>query len=424
MMIRNLLYLVFPTLFTSCHKQLAAPIPDIGWDLFNSPGAVPVPVTQQNRMEGIYQVTEGADLFGEQVVMKWTWLANGQDTTYHVSIFCEKNIAYMTGEGRVLDGSILLNMYWRTLVNTETGLTWLVISNESGGSLLMGNTPDIGEGSIMIEGNFGRGNERPATRLAMRYVRPLNPQPGFYVLAHRGGGRNADQMPASENSVELIRKAPQLGATGVEIDVKLTSDDVPVLYHDTNLNPRLVRDSGLHGPIRDHSMAQLDALVRLVNGEKIPTLAQALHAIIHQTDLKYVWLDVKYEGPLEPVWEIQKQYIDMAAGLGRDVRILIGLPGQDQVDKFLKLPDHQNIPSLCELSLDVVRQTNSEVWAPMWVMGQQDGNVLEMQGEGRKVFVWTMDVAGFIQQYMYEGHYDGILSNFPSLVAYYHYTRP
>lgn len=423
MILRNLLYLAFPTLFSACQKQLAAPIPEMRWDLFGSPEAQRVPVDAQNRMEGIYRVTEGSDLFGEEVVLKWTYLANGQDTTYHVSIFCEKNIAYMTGEGRLLNGSILLNMYWRTLVNTETGLTWITMSPEHGANLVNGGG-EIGAESILIEGHFGRGQEQPGNKIALSYARPLNPKPGFHVLAHRGGGRNADQMPASENSVELIRKATQLGATGVEIDVKLTSDDMPVLYHDDNLNPRLVQDVGLHGPIREYSYAQLESLVRLVNGEKIPTLAQALHTIIHQTDLKYVWLDIKYEGPMEPVRAVQQEYVQVAQNLGRDVRILIGLPGQDQVDKFLQLPDHQNIPSLCEMSLDVVRQTNSEIWAPMWVMGQQNGNVQEMQAEGRKVFVWTMDVAGFIQQYMYEGGYDGILSNFPSLVAYYHYTRP
>jgi glycerophosphoryl diester phosphodiesterase len=423
MMLRNLSYILFPTLFASCQKQLAAPLPQVRWDLFHSADAAPLGSSIQQRMEGVYAVTEGSDLFGDQVVLKWSHLRGGQDSLHHVSFFTETNIGYITGEGRDLEGRILLETYWRTLVNTETGACWLQIEPNQGGELLASGNAEITENSIFIEGVYAKGSGRPDRRIAMRYLRPLHRDTSFSILAHRGGGRNSDQLPASENSIEMIRLAPRLGATGIEVDVKLTSDNIPILYHDVNLNPRLVQDVGLHGPIREYSHAQLDGLVRLVNGERIPTLAEALAVVIHETDLRYVWLDLKYEGSLEPVRAVQQEYMQIAAAAGRDVRILMGLPGQEQVDKFLQLPDHAQIPSLCELSLDVVRETNSQVWAPMWVTGQQDDAVLEVQAEGRKAFVWTMDVGGFIQQYMYGGHFDGILSNFPSLVAYYHHSR-
>ncbi len=422
MIFRNLIYLLFPALFTACQKQLAAPLPDLEWDRFDGPGTSPLGRAPQQAMEGVYAVTEGNDLFGEQVVLKWSHLARGTDTTHFISIFGEKNIAYFTGEGRSRDGSILLKMYWRTLTNTSTGPCWLSIAPEHGADPLFNGDP-IEAGSITIEGHYAEGEHAPDKRIALRYVRPLHSDTSFSILAHRGGGRNSDQLPASENSIELIRMAQRLGATGIEIDVKLTSDGVPILYHDDDLNPRLVQDAGLHGPIKDYSFAQLDALVRLVNGERIPRLDQALKVVIEETDLRYIWLDVKYDGLLEPVRTVQQQAIAMANDAGRDIHILIGIPGEDQLEKFKQLPDHQQIPSLCELSLDDVRGINAEVWAPMWTSGQQDGDVQQMQAEGRKAFVWTMDVPEFIQQYMYNGHFDGILSNYPSLVAYYHYSR-
>src|SRR5690606_14797733 len=101
-------------------KQLAAPLPDLKWDRFDDPGASPLARGPQKAMEGVYAITEGKDLFGEQVVLRWSHLSRGSDTTYFVSIFGEKNIAYFTGEGRSRDGSILLKMYWRTLSNTST----------------------------------------------------------------------------------------------------------------------------------------------------------------------------------------------------------------------------------------------------------------------------------------------------------------
>jgi glycerophosphoryl diester phosphodiesterase len=46
-----------------------------------------------------------------------------------------------------------------------------------------------------------------------------------------------------------------------------------------------------------------------------------------------------------------------------------------------------------------------------------------MQAEGRRAFVWTLDVDRYISTFVTEGEFDGILTNYPTLVAYYHYVR-
>jgi glycerophosphoryl diester phosphodiesterase len=45
-----------------------------------------------------------------------------------------------------------------------------------------------------------------------------------------------------------------------------------------------------------------------------------------------------------------------------------------------------------------------------------------MQSEGRKVIVWTVDEPQFIQEYINAG-FDGMVTNYPTLVAYYNYIR-
>ncbi len=76
----------------------------------------------------------------------------------------------------------------------------------------------------------------------------------------------------------MIKKTPEFGSTGIEIDVRLTKDGVPVLYHDNTLNLRETQKSGLTGPIENYTYDQLSTFVRLVHGEKIPTLREALDA--------------------------------------------------------------------------------------------------------------------------------------------------
>lgn len=407
------------TVLLGCRKEAEAPVPDTTWDLFESSGTVPVGTHAQDRMEGVYSVAEGASFFGPEAVLRWTWTRTGMDTTYQVSIFCEKDIAYLTGAGKRLDGTLLLNMYWRTLVNTGTGLCRLTIKSGEGVQRLQGEGA-IAAGEVRISGLFGMDGDVPDRPFTLVYARPLPVPDGFQVLAHRCGGRTADLLPASENSVEMIRMASRLGATGVEMDVRLTSDGVPVLYHDDALNVRCIKPCGLFGPIENYSYAQLSGIVRLIHGERIPTLREALSAVVHETPLAYVWMDTKYVGDMQLVRDIQQEYMDQATAEGRDVHLLIGIPGQDQLSNFVALPDHANAPSLCELGVDEVHEANSEVYAPRWTLGLQTDASAQMHGEGRRLFTWTLDVPNRVREYMQAGTFDGILSNYPSLVAYNH----
>ena len=109
--------------------------------------------------------------------------------------------------------------------------------------------------------------------------------------------------------------------------------------------------------------------------------------------------------------------------MGRELEILIGLPDTFMRNNFLDYPNYETIPSLCELSLDDVRNTNARVWAPRWTLGMQKANIAAMHSEGRRVFTWTLDEKGFIEEYINEGGFDGILTNYPTIVAYYYYAR-
>ncbi|MDD4616668.1 MAG: glycerophosphodiester phosphodiesterase family protein [Alphaproteobacteria bacterium] len=71
------------------------------------------------------------------------------------------------------------------------------------------------------------------------------------VIAHRGA-----PFSAPENTLESFIAAKKAGATWIEVDVKLTSDGVPVLMHDETLD----RTTSGHGRIAEMSWAQVQAL--------------------------------------------------------------------------------------------------------------------------------------------------------------------
>ena len=143
-------------------------------------------------------------------------------------------------------------------------------------------------GTLRIRGNIGSGNGVPDQPIVFRYERPINPSllsRKFQIIAHRAGGRTSDNIPASENSVELIKITERFGSTGIEIDVRLTKDKVPVLYHDGGLNLRLTQKGPMVGPVEDYTLAEIKSFVWLIHGERIPTLEEALDAAVTQTNL-------------------------------------------------------------------------------------------------------------------------------------------
>ncbi|HEY6434017.1 MAG TPA: glycerophosphodiester phosphodiesterase family protein [Acetobacteraceae bacterium] len=117
------------------------------------------------------------------------------------------------------------------------------------------------------------------------------------VIGHRGA---RGLFP--ENTLDGFAAAVALGIDGIELDVAITADRVPVVCHDPALNPDLVRIAdgtwlAGHGPlIRDltlnelahydvgrarpgGSVAQANPLQQPRDGARIPTLRQTLSAI-------------------------------------------------------------------------------------------------------------------------------------------------
>ncbi|MBO0935692.1 glycerophosphodiester phosphodiesterase [Fibrella sp. HMF5335] len=389
------------------------------------PGAKLLFAQTRKACEGVYAVSDGSDVFGAEIAAKWSYtVKNKVDTTYHFSLFCEPQATYFVLEGRQVADSIIFLGYWRRLVNADVGTARFVVRRNGGARVLL--APDccqaLKPGDVVFKGMYGNGEENQKYPLTLSFNRPLNPKP-FQIIAHRSGGRTSDLLPASENSVEIIRLAPELGATGVEFDIRQTKDGVPILYHDDQLNLRLTQKSGLIGPVENYTYKQLTSLVRLVNGEQIPTLEEALTAVIDDTPLQTVWMDSKLIRDMPLIREIHKKYIAKAAAQGRKVNIYIGLPTETTLNQFEALDDHLSAPSLCELDTSIARRINAKVWAPRFTLGNPVESAKVMQAAGLKVFVWTLDVPDFVRQFIDGGALDGILTNYSAIVAYYHYVQ-
>lgn len=96
--------------------------------------------------------------------------------------------------------------------------------------------------------------------------------------AHRGLFDNATEAP--ENSVAAFRKAVEAGY-GIELDVQLSKDGVPVVFHDASLK----RMCGVDGNVWDYTLAELKQLHLADSSATIPTFEEALIAIDRKVPL-------------------------------------------------------------------------------------------------------------------------------------------
>ena len=92
------------------------------------------------------------------------------------------------------------------------------------------------------------------------------------LFAHRGLHDNRSDAP--ENSMAAFRKAVEAGY-GIELDVQLTGDGVPVIFHDFTLQ-RVCNAPGL---VKDYTYAELRKFRLFDSGEKIPALKDFLRMV-------------------------------------------------------------------------------------------------------------------------------------------------
>lgn len=93
-----------------------------------------------------------------------------------------------------------------------------------------------------------------------------------WLYAHRGLHNNASDAP--ENSMRAFQKAVDAGF-GIEMDVQMTKDGVPVVFHDYTL----ARICGAEGKVCQYSYEELQQLSLCGSDQKIPRFEDVLKLV-------------------------------------------------------------------------------------------------------------------------------------------------
>ena len=303
----------------------------------------------------------------------------------------------------------------------------------------------------------------PAMQVKMQ--RYGSPQRAFDLQAHRGG-----RGLRPENTLVSFENAIRLGVTTLELDIAVTADGVPVISHDSALNPDITRDAqgqwlqGRGPLIKSLTLAQLQTYdVGRINpasryareypdqqardGQRIPTLA-ALFKMVKDMGAKDIHFDMETKiNPTQPDatlppeafvktmlavirdagmtqrvmvqsfdWRTLELLHQLEPGL-RTMYLTITLEG-DSIYNTLKdgtwtaghlLKDHGgSVPRMVKASAG---QAAGVIWAP-YEKNLSAELVKETQALGLKLIPWTVNQKPSMQRYI-EWGVDGIITDYP-----------
>lgn len=154
-------------------------------------------------------------------------------------------------------------------------------------------------------------------------------------IAHRG---MFDNTSIIENTLEAFEKSCERGY-GIELDVRLSSDGVPIVIHDDNLD----RVAGFFGRIREMTASEIRSHKLGQNKSLVPTLDEAVRTVGGRVPLI---IEIKGKNPstAEETYNVMKNYSGVYAVESFDPR---------QIRRYAKLSPETPRGVLIESSRDM-----------------------------------------------------------------------
>jgi glycerophosphoryl diester phosphodiesterase len=404
-------YLILLLVFFSCSRNqitMQPPI-DIGNVSF-------IPYTKMKPMEAIYQVGSGSTALGTSFVCKVS--------KYRVSFFGNGGIFMILKYGlEQNDSSLKFAGFYRFSQDARQGLVSFSLPKADAAAFL--STGDIT--NLVLNGNIedGNGGQTPLSLKFTRHFSAYTQNTPFEIYAHHGVQTVANP-PFAENSLLGVTNDEDYGVNGLEFDVQLTRDDVPIMMHDANINTRLTEKSPISGDWTQYTFNFLEDYLRLIDGQKIASLAECLQDFIDSTTMTYFWLDIKGdEGIFQALQPIILNAQAYAKAVGRNIVVFADLPSTSVIQEYQSYPPYRadtSLKTMCELTLQDVIDNGCTRWGPRYSRGLLLSDVAQAHAQGIKVISWTLNDPGLIANYLQNGQFDGFISDYPCFVVYDFYT--
>jgi len=277
--------------------------------------------------------------------------------------------------------------------------------------------------------------------------------PGFDLQAHAGG-----RGQATGESLRAFAKSLELGVSTLELDINVTKDHQPLVWHDPIIEPGQCADTGsaLAGdpsypyvgkPVHDLTLAQIRTLdcgkpnsqfphAEVVRGNKIAILPDVFAlADSYRADVRYN-IETKVAADRPAISADPQEFVDVVLAAVR----VAGKVDRVEIQSF----DWRTLPLVhrAEPSIPLVTLWSQDTWVPgsPWLAGVDPAvvgdpvigaalvgaNILSPEytlvdkplvdrahSLGLKVIPWTVDGADDMRAQIADG-VDGLITNYPA----------
>lgn len=233
------------------------------------------------------------------------------------------------------------------------------------------------------------------------------------IFAHRGASGYAP-----ENTLEAFALAITQGADGIELDVQLTKDGIPVVIHDETID----RVTEKKGWVKDYTLKELKKLTVLkdkfpeYSAAKIPTLEEVLDAV------KASGIQVNIELKTGIYWypEIEQKVADLVKKAGMEERVIYSSFNHYSIAKILELDPKASTGILyADIIYDVVnyaKKIGTGALHPATFHVQMADFLQQYVESDLAVHVWTVNDKAEIERLM-EAGVDAVITNYPDVAV-------
>jgi glycerophosphoryl diester phosphodiesterase len=232
----------------------------------------------------------------------------------------------------------------------------------------------------------------------------------MYIIGHRGAAG-----VAPENTLASFKEAVRLGSDWIEFDVRLSSDGVPVIVHDSTLK----RTTNGRGPVRARSLAELRKLDAgswfdpRFSSEKMPTLDEVLKLGAR------VRLNIEIKARSAPASEAARAVWSRVRQAGLEDRVLVTCFDLRVLRALRDLDSEARLAFPWQAGLrDPIRRATTLKCRMMLfdVGGLSEKKVRRCREVGLEVWVYTVNEPDEMRRVLDLG-IDGLITDRPDLLA-------
>jgi glycerophosphoryl diester phosphodiesterase len=216
-------------------------------------------------------------------------------------------------------------------------------------------------------------------------------------IGHRGA-----RAYEPENTIRSFKRAIELGADAVEMDIRKTKDNKLVVIHNADVN----KTTDGNGAVNELTLEEIKRLVT-EKGEKIPTFEEVLDAVGKQVKML---VELKETGT-------EEQVLDLVRKKGLTENVIIVSFHEDVLRKVKELNDEVATGLIYvrhKKPIQAALDLKAEYLLPLYQF-THSANVKKAHENGLKVIVWTINNKEDVAEYRKKG-VDGIASDSPDIL--------